>query len=65
MKIKFAPVFAVNKEKISNLLLVMKKFLGKLFTLALYVFVIGAIAKAGYDMFGDKDKLKNVMVAVY
>ena len=37
----------------------MKKFLGKLFTFALYAFVIGAIAKAGYDMFGDTDKLKR------
>lgn len=32
----------------------MKKFLGKLFTLALYAFVIGAIAKAGYDMYNNK-----------
>lgn len=37
----------------------MKKFLGKLFTFALYAFVIGAIAKAGYDMFGDTEKLKK------
>ena len=37
----------------------MEKFLGKLFTFALQAFVIGAIAKAGYDMFGDTDKLKR------
>ena len=37
----------------------MKKFLGKLFTFALYAFVIGAIGKAGYDMFGNTDKLKR------
>ena len=37
----------------------MKKFLGKLFTFALYVFVIGAIGKGAYDMFGDTNKLKK------
>ena len=37
----------------------MKKFLGKLFTLALYAFVIGTIGKGAYDMFGDTDKLKR------
>lgn len=37
----------------------MKKFLGKLFIFALYAFVIGAIAKARYDMFGDTEKLKK------
>ena len=37
----------------------MKKFLGKLFTLALYAFVIGAIVKAGYDMYSDTEKIKD------
>ena len=37
----------------------MKKFLGKLFTFALYAFVIGAIGKGAYDMFGDTNKLKK------
>lgn len=37
----------------------MKKFFGKLFTFALYAFVVGAIGKAAYDMFGDTNQLKR------
>ena len=39
----------------------MKKFLGKLFTFALYAFVIGAIAKAGYDIYNSKAEADKTM----
>lgn len=39
----------------------MKKFLGKLFTLALYAFVIGAIGKAGYDIYNSKAEADRTM----
>lgn len=37
----------------------MKKFIGKLFTFVLYAGVIGLLVKAGYDMFGEPDKIKR------